>query len=89
MIQRQLDRVSARAASDATFATVANKWLEKQRKGWSEIHYLKPKQAIERDVLPLLGSLPVAKITPSTVAATIKPIIQRGANETASKILWD
>jgi integrase len=86
---RKIDRATATVASDATFASVTTEWLEKQKRSWSEVHYLKSSQALERDVLPWLGSLPVGDITSGMVAEVIKPIIARGAIETASKILWN
>lgn len=84
---RQVGRVEASAATDATFATVTDDWLAKQQKDWSEIHYQKSRRALERDVLPLLGRLPVAEITPAMVAAVIEGIMKRDVRDTAGKVL--
>jgi integrase len=86
---RQLARAANAAASDTTFRGVAEEWLALRQQRWSPIHYKKTKEALERDVLPYLGALPVDEITPDLVAAVIKKIVQRGANETASKVLWN
>ena len=84
---RQVGRVEASAATDATFATVTEDWLAKQERDWSEIHYQKSRRALERDVLPLLGRLPVAEITPAMVAAVIEGIMRRDVRDTAGKVL--
>jgi integrase len=89
--ERRLNRAAAVMSSGNTFATVAQDWLERKRQGWSEIHYRTTKQAIERDVLPLLGSLPVADITPAMVVKAIEEIFKppREAIDTAGKVMWN
>lgn len=86
---RQLTKATTAASSDSTFVGATEEWLAKQKRDWSDIHYLKSRQAIERDVLPFLGHLPVADITPAMVARVIEKVVARGAAETASKILWN
>jgi hypothetical protein len=76
---RQVARVAAVTSSGNTFGEIASAWLEKEKAGWSEIHYTKSKRAIERDVLPLLGSLPVADVGPAMVTKVIEKIVKRGA----------
>lgn len=61
---RLVSRAEAATASDNTFAGVASDWLAKKRRDWSQIHNEKSKIALERDVLPAIGRLPVAEITP-------------------------
>ena len=85
--QRDLNRRTNAAAAGKTFESVAKAWLKKQQPGWVAIHYEKSKRAIERDVLPVLGSLPVADITPVLVSSVIEAIDKRGARDTAAKIL--
>ena len=86
---RALARAAAVASAGQTFEEVAKSWLEaeRKRKKWSPIHYTKSKRALERDVLPRLGKLPVAEITPAIVTATVKAIMARGVRDTAAKIL--
>jgi integrase len=85
---RLLTRAAAETSSDTTFGGATESWLQKRRKDWSDIHYQKSRRALERDILPLLGRLPIAEITPAMVARTIEAITKRGAGDTASKILW-
>lgn len=85
--ERRVERAKATTASFNTFAGLVSAWLEENRKGWSAIHYRKSKRAIERDVLPHLGKLPVAAIEPIMVTNVVKAILGRGVRETAAKIL--
>src|SRR5882672_240756 len=82
---RQLDRAAASVASGQTFGSTAEDWLTNQ--DWSDIHREKSTRALERDVFPRLGSLPIKDITPAMIAGVIEAIVKRGAVDTATKIL--
>ncbi len=82
---RQLNKALAVASSGNTFELVARDWLAKQRSHWSTIHFQKSSQALDRDVLSMIGKLPVAEITPGMVTAVIERIDKR-APDTARKI---
>jgi integrase len=86
---RELTRVAEVASSVNTFEGVARNWLEKRRDGWSGIHFRASERALERDVFPALGGLPVRDITSVMVARVIERIADRGAIETAGKVLWN
>lgn len=86
---RDLKRVAHVTASANTFEAVARAWLGKRKAGWSEIHYRQSERALERDVFPALGRLPVNEITSPMVAAVVDRIAARGAIETAGKVLWN
>jgi integrase len=86
---RALDRVATTAAAADTFADVAESWLAKQKSEWSEIHYRQSKRALERDVFPALGRLPVSEITSPMIAHVVEKVANRGAVETAGKVLWN
>lgn len=85
--ERELSRAAAAVASGQTFESLAADWLAKQRKDWSAVHYAKSSRALERDVYPRLGSLPVREITPAMVAGVVEAIVKRGARDTAAKVL--
>lgn len=72
-------RRQRRPASGQTFERFALEWLSHSqgRKNWSAGHYEKSKQAIERDVLPLIGKLPVAEITSAMIATVIEKIAKQ------------
>jgi integrase len=84
---RRVRRATLAIASDNTFTTAYLAWLDKKAVEWSAIHLKTSKQAIERDVLPKLGRLPVGEITPALLTPVIEAIAKRGAVDTAYKIL--
>lgn len=84
---RRVNRAATAAGSDNTFKAVAQEWLAMKQKEWSAIHYSKSQRALERDIYPALGNLPVASITPAIVAKAIEEINKRDVLETAMRIL--
>lgn len=84
---RQVRRAEAAASSATTFRDVAEQWFRKNRADWSDIHYQKSLEAFERDVYPVIGKLPIDEITPPIIAGLVDRIVERGAVETASRIL--
>ncbi len=86
---RLLAKAEGVASSISTYRVVATEWLAKEKKRWSPRHYTQTRRDIDRDVLPSLGNLPVDQITPSMIASVIDKVVARGAEETASKILWN
>ena len=85
--ERRAKRAERVADSRQTFAEVAADWLAKQEGEWSPIHFTKSRRALERDVLPTIGKLPVSRISTSMVAGVIDRIQKRGVRDTTQKIL--
>ena len=73
---RRVQKATSATASDNTFG-VATDWLAKQKLEWSDVHYTKSSQAIERDVIPLFGKLPVSEISTPMVSSIIETITRR------------
>ena len=84
---RRVNRAATAAGSDNTFKAVAQEWLAMKQREWSAVHYSKSQRALERDIYPALGNLPVASITPAIVAKAIEDIHKRDVLETAMRIL--
>jgi integrase len=84
---RRLRRADATDAAGCTFATVMKDWLKLRRGDWCALHYNRASRALERDVVPALGSLPISEITPAMIAPVIEAIAARGAGATATKVL--
>lgn len=84
---RQVAVAAKIAESGVMFRDVADEWLKLRRKDWGDAHYERSARAIERDVFPSLGKLPVADITPAMVSTVVTKIASRGVRETAKKIL--
>lgn len=87
VIERRLNRAASAASSDNTFRAIAQDWLAMKQKEWSPGHYTKSARALERDIYPFLGNLPIASITPAIVAKSVEKIRKRDVLETASRIL--
>lgn len=85
--ERRVNRAVSAADSDNTFKAVAQEWLAMKQKEWSTVHYTKSARALERDVYPSLGNLPIASITPAIVAKAVEDINKRDVLETATRIL--
>jgi len=85
---RRVERAASATASDDSFGGVARDWLAKQKAEWSAVHYTKSSRALDRDVLPLLGKLPVTAVSTPMIASVIEAIGRRGARDTAGKVLW-
>ena len=84
---RRMSRAAHAATSGNTFQNIAQEWLAMKQREWSAVHYNKSARALERDVYPSLGNLPVASISPAIVAKTIEDIHKRDVLETAMRIL--
>jgi integrase len=84
---RRLLRTAGAAASENTFKAVAGLWLAMKKKDWSNVHFIKSQRALERDIFPTLGALPIANITAPMVALVVERVSNRGATETATRIL--
>jgi len=67
------------------FEVIAREWHTQQSEKWSEGYTLKVMRAIERDLLPHIGTLPLDQITPPDLLAVFRRIEARGAIETAHR----
>ncbi|BBF70169.1 tyrosine-type recombinase/integrase [Sphingomonas bisphenolicum] len=69
----------------ATFKIVAENWLAEQRPRWNGKHAKNVQEALQRDIYPAIGSLPIAEVTKPIVVQLLKKIEARGAIETAKR----
>lgn len=81
---RMVERAENSAAGDESFEAVAREWLA-DRKAWSKVHRTKSTQALELNVFPYIGRLPVRDITPAMVAKVVERMSHKA--DTASKVL--
>ncbi|KAF1687958.1 integrase [Pseudoxanthomonas broegbernensis] len=70
-----------------SFEVVAREWFAKQQVGWAPSHADKVIARLENDILPWLGSRPVAEITAPELLKHLDRIEKRGAVETAHRAL--
>jgi len=76
----------AKAGADS-FEAVAREWFEKHKPNWAENHAKTIIRRLERDIFPWIGTRPIKEITPPELLATLRRIEDRGALETAHRVL--
>jgi integrase len=78
----------ARADNAAnSFEVLAREWFERNMTDKSESHQKRTLGMLERDVLPFLGSKPIADIKAPELLAVLRKIEERGAIESAHRTL--
>lgn len=84
-------RKAAKAASEEraanSFEVIAREWHAKQSAIWVELHASRIMLRLENDVFPWLGSRPIAEVTAKELLATVNRIVDRGAVESAHRVL--
>lgn len=79
-------RMAAHAAAGIVFEPVARRWHHAQESRWSPIQIKKVLQALERDVFPQIGPLPLIDIDGPMVLRMLRRVEDRGAIDTAKRI---
>jgi integrase len=92
---RKLEKLKAARNRGDTFKIVALEWYGKQVSQWSESHAQRSLRQLERDLFPYIGELPMVDIHPLELLAALQKVEERGALETADRVLmlarqvWD
>jgi integrase len=90
-----LAKLKIASTGEATFKTVALEWFAKQAPQWSASHATRTKRNLHKDLFPFIGERPMPQIHPLELLEVLKKVEERGAIETASRILdtagqvWD
>ena len=84
--QKRLDKLAATDKVDNTFGAVANEWFETKSVQWAKTNSSKIRIRLDNDVLPWLGSLPIADITAPMLLKRLRAVHERGALDTARRI---
>jgi integrase len=85
MAQRMADKTAEQAKAENSFQAVTALWLAHWRVGKSPRHAEYTERRIKDDILPVLGSRPVAEIEAPEVVAMMKAIADRGALDIAKR----
>ena len=92
---RKIEKLKATRTGDDTFKTVALEWFGKQAPQWSASHAERSLRQLERDLFPWIGARPMTDIHPMELLAALQKVEERGAVETADRVLmlarqvWD
>jgi integrase len=87
MAKRKQDKTVERAQTEGSFQNMASLWMEHWKEGKSPRHVEYTRRRMEADILPLLGTRPVAEIEAPELVAMTKAIEQRGARDIAKRAL--
>lgn len=84
---RRLEKIRAARPEDDTFKAVALEWYAKQAPQWSSSHAERSLRQLERDLFPWIGDRPIAEIHAMELLAALQKVEERGALETADRVL--
>jgi integrase len=69
-----------------TFAVVAEEWIAKKAKKWTEGHLEQNRQSLRDYVLPKIGTRPIANLTAQDVMRVLEPLEAAGKLETLRRV---
>lgn len=73
--------------ADGTFEILTLEWHTGRSRVWSSIHSKNVMDRLTRNVFPFVGRKPIAEITVPELLKLLRGIEERGANETAHRVL--
>ena len=92
---RKVQKLRATRPEGDTFKAVAMEWYAKQVPQWSPSHADRSLRQLERDLFPWIGARPIAEIHAMELLSALQKVEERGAVETADRVLmlarqvWD
>lgn len=92
---RKVEKLKATRTDGDTFKAVALEWYGKQAPQWSASHAERSLRQLERDLFPWIGARAMTDIHPLELLAALQKVEERGAVETADRVLmlarqvWD
>lgn len=75
------NHVAAAVANSITFKDIAIEWHEFKKPRWSSGYASDILEALNKDIFPAVGKLPVAEIEPVQMLTALRKIENRGATE--------
>ena len=84
---RKVEKLKASRTDGDTFKTVALEWYAKQSPQWSASHAERSFRQLERDLFPWIGNRPMLEIHAMELLAALQKVEERGAVETADRVL--
>ncbi len=85
-LERQLRRASSLTQAENTLEAVARRWHAQMKPGWTEHHASDVLLSLEAHAFPMLGALPIRKITTPMILAALRQVEARPAIETAHRV---
>jgi len=85
--QRKAAKAAGEERAANSFEVIAREWHAKQSATWVDLHASRIMLRLENDVFPWLGNRPIADIPAKEFLATVNRIADRGAVESAHRVL--
>jgi integrase len=85
--QRKAAKAAGEERAANSFEVIAREWFAKHEPLWTLGHSSKVIARLENDAFPWLGSRPIADIKAKELLTTVNRIVDRGAVETAHRVL--
>lgn len=85
--EKHTKRERAIEEENNTFEKIAREWHKLNEAEWTPEHAKTIKNRLEKDVFPIIGKMPIRKLTHKNLLDMGKSIQQRGANELAKRVI--
>ena len=83
---RRIKKLTAHTAAANTFESIALEWHKTKTSGWSVTHTETTMERMKLNLLPWLGTRPLAEIEAPELLATLRRIEARGAIDTTHRV---
>jgi integrase len=87
VVKRQVERLSARFDTEASFEVVAKEFHATKKDSWSEQYAKRWLERLAKDVFPWLGKFPLPQIGAPALLQTLRRVESRGARELPHSLL--
>ena len=75
------------SGNEETFEFLATEWHKRFLSKWTPGHAARLWRMLEKDAIPFIGALPVKDITPMDILNIVRRVEERGALESAHRLL--
>lgn len=82
---RKTKKREAKSRTENSFAALAEAWFENKKPGWAEASATKARQYLDSDLIPALGTRPIAEIRRPELVDVLRKLEKRGAYDAARK----
>ena len=82
---KKLEKLTRLTAKDNSFESIAREWHRNKVESWQTRTAKNVLERLEKDVFPVIGSLPIMELKAPTMLALLRRIENRGANEMAKR----
>ena len=85
--EKKIEKRRQRIATADTFEAIANEWFNKRKSGWAASYAVRLRSRLDEDLMPAIGSRPLASIEPIEILDALRKVEKRDAPEMARRIM--